>query len=159
MYAYKISWWCKRERVESLKTSCVGEVRINWNCGVVCVIEVFDNQGRLFWKQPYQGPNRLGRCSQDVVALKHAIKTGSAFSAAYSTSALWAVLIIFISLVVWFYKRSWRLERERLSRNDPEPKIGYGEIKFSSSQIARYKSEAKGSANSNQFWKKKECIR
>ena len=43
VYAYKTSWWCKRERVGSLKTSCVGEVRIKWSRGVVCVIEVFDN--------------------------------------------------------------------------------------------------------------------
>ncbi len=110
--AYKTLWWSRTTEVKSLKPSCVGEVYTKWLHGAVS-IEVLDRQGRLFWVQRYQGFNSVGRSCRDVNALRDAIKTGTTFSATYCKSALWTVLSMMISLFTWFYKRAWRLERER----------------------------------------------
>ena len=140
IYVYKTTWWCKKTKVKSMKSSCVGTVCARWKRGVNFV-EVLDNQGRLFWKQPYQGlPDRASRACRAAEALKYAIKTGATFSHTHCRSALWAVVLMMLSLFCWFYKRAWRLERERLARNDSRTATKDGMVEFSSPQASRFKS-------------------
>lgn len=142
VHAYKTTWWCKRSLVKSLDASCVGEVRKKLHAvgsSSRCEIELFDNHGQLFWVQTYQGFDKLDRCCQDEVALRRAIKIGSVFSATYCKSGAWALLSIVISLITWYYKRAWRLERKRQLRGGPRSAQKSEAIKFSSSQTVQYK--------------------
>ena len=114
--AYQTTWWYKRANVKSIESSHIREVCTrSRGCGGshAISIEVTDDRGRLFWVQQYQGFDKVGRSCRDADALKYAIKTGSAFSATNCKSAMWALLVIIISLFMWVYKRAWRLERER----------------------------------------------
>lgn len=82
VHVYKTTWWFKRPVEKALDASCVGEVRKKFHAvgsSSLCSIEVFDNQGRLFLTQQYQGLDKLDCCCQDEVALSHAIKTGGSF--------------------------------------------------------------------------------
>lgn len=116
---YKTTWWCKKTVVKSLESSCVGEVcpKAKGRIGSSSVIEVLDNHGRLFWMQRYGGFDKVGRSCRDADALKCAIKRGTTFSATDTCSGGAAIFFVMISLFIWFYKRSWRLERERQARN------------------------------------------
>lgn len=117
---YQTTWWCKKTKVKSLKVSCFRGTRTKsrGTKGGTYSIEVWDIKGQLFWAQLYQGFDGLDRACRDAAALRRAIRTGSAFSTTCCTSAGLVILLVFISLFMWFYKRSWRLERERQEREE-----------------------------------------
>lgn len=118
--AYRSTWWCKKVKVKSLKTSRVREVCTrSRGCGGrrAVSIEVMDERGQLFWSQRYQGFDKVGRSCRDAVALRYAIKTGAAFSSIYCRSAGWTILMITTLFFIWIYKLAWRLERERRERS------------------------------------------
>lgn len=126
----KTTSWIQKREIKKTNASNVRDARIGPSRGRPCslpTLEIYTKDGACFFELQYDGIFAEDHASKDVDSFRAAIETGSEFiSSSQKDSFFWVVLVV-ISLVIFWYKRSWRLERERQARNMP-PSAGTTDV-------------------------------
>ena len=122
-----ISFWFRKKTVKRITVSdvdieniCVRAVLLRR--GSLPQIVINAKNGEEFIRFTYNfALTAESRADRDCRTLKSAIAAGHGFSQSRCDS-FWWIIVVAISLLVYFYKRAWRLERERQVSNIHRPR-------------------------------------
>ena len=121
----EVSFWCYEREIKKINVSGAGEIssrsKYIGRTGSSPSLLVKTKGGELFYEMQYHNAfTGDQRCERDKKKLKEALVSGTGFRTTQNESFHWVALVI-VSLFVYVYKRAWRRERERRSKNDVRP--------------------------------------
>ena len=112
------TWWFYKREVKSAEVSSIENVThiTKWT-GRLDYLLLKDKSGRVFHELQYSGfkigANWWKEAHSDEKVCKSAIAGKGKFSREVDTVSPITNFMLLVSLVIYWYKRSWRVERER----------------------------------------------
>jgi hypothetical protein len=116
-------WWFDEKKTRTINASSIASVTheaVGSGGGFANFLLLKDKKGSVFYELKYGGftikQNWGGEAIRDEEKCRRAIAGNGKFSREVQKILPIPPLVFFISLVVYWYKRSWRLERERQAK-------------------------------------------
>ena len=114
------TWWFYKREVKSMESSLIGSVThiSKWaKSSTSDSLLLKDKSGRVFYELHYSGfrigANWWKEAHSDEKVCKSAIAGKGKFSREVDTVSPITYFMLLVLLVIYWYKRSWRVERER----------------------------------------------